>query len=70
VPDPTRRWAPLKQAAAQSGISYRTLLSWVAQGRIQAYRFGPRLLQVDLDELAALRVPVTPDTPGRARRAS
>ena len=66
----TPRWAPLKQAAAQSGISYRTLLSWIAQGHIQAYRFGPRLLQVDLDDLDALRVPVALDTQGRARRAS
>jgi excisionase family DNA binding protein len=62
----TPRFAPLKQAAATRGISYRTLLSWIAQGRIQAYRFGPRLLQVDLDELDALRVPVDLDTRGRA----
>lgn len=66
MPASTQRWAPLKQAAAQSGISYRTLLSWIAQGRIQAYRFGPRLLQVDLDELEALRIPVDLNTRGRA----
>ena len=63
----TPRFAPLKQAAATSGISYRTLLSWIAQGRIQAYRFGPRLLQVDLDELDKLRVPI--DRPAQ-RQAS
>jgi excisionase family DNA binding protein len=57
VSSATPRFTPLKQAAAQSGISYRTLLHWVRQGRIQAYRFGPRLLQVDLNELDALRVP-------------
>ncbi len=51
------RWAPLKPAAEQNGISYRTLLLWVNQGRIKAHRFGPRLLQVDLNELDALRVP-------------
>jgi excisionase family DNA binding protein len=70
MPAPARRFAPLKQAAAQNGISYRTLLLWISQGRIQAHRFGPRLLQVDLDELDALRVPVDLDTQGRARRAS
>jgi excisionase family DNA binding protein len=64
------RWAPLRQAAEQSGIKYRTLLKWISEGRIQAYRFGPRLLQVDLDDLDALRVPVALDTQGRARRAS
>jgi hypothetical protein len=66
----TRRWAPLKQAAAQNGIGYRCLLGWIRHGYIQAYRFGPRLLQVDLDELDALRVPVDLDTQGRVRRAS
>jgi excisionase family DNA binding protein len=70
MPASTQRWAPLKQAAADSGISYRTLLLWIRQGRIQAYRFGPRLLQVDLDELDALRVPVDLGTRRRARRAS
>jgi excisionase family DNA binding protein len=64
------RWAPLRQAAEQNGIKYRTLLKWISEGRIQAHRFGPRLLQVDLDDLDALRVPVDLDTQGRARRAS
>ena len=54
----TPRWAPLTQAAEQNGIDYRTLLSWIHQGRIHAYRFGPRLLQVDLNELDAQRVPI------------
>ena len=67
MPPATPCFAPLKQAAATRGISYRTLLSWIAQGRIQAYRFGPRLLQVDLNELDKLRVPV--DRPAQ-RRAS
>ena len=69
-PDPARRWAPLKQAAAENGIAYRTLLLWIRQGHIQAYRFGPKLLQVDLDDLDALRVPVDLDTQERTRRAS
>jgi hypothetical protein len=60
------RYVPLKQAAADNGIAYRTLLLWIRQGHIQAYRFGPRLLQVDLDELEALRVPVGLNTRGRA----
>ena len=66
----TPRWTPLRQAAEQNGIAYRTLLKWISEGRIQAHRFGPRLLQVDLDDLDALRVPVDLDTQGRARRAS
>ena len=54
----TPRFAPIRQAAEDNGIAYRTLLLWIARGEIQAYRFGPKLLQVNLDELAALRKPV------------
>jgi excisionase family DNA binding protein len=54
----TPRFAPIRQAAEDNGIAYRTLLLWIARGEIKAYRFGPKLLQVNLDELAALRKPV------------
>ena len=63
----TSRYAPIRQAAEANGIAYRTLLLWIARGEIQAYRFGPKLLQVDLDELAALRKPV--DLAARGDRA-
>lgn len=64
---PAPRWASIPKAAAENSISYRTLLLWIQQGHIQAHRFGPRLLQVDLNELDKLRVPV--DRPAQ-RRAS
>jgi hypothetical protein len=66
MPDPAPRWAPLKQAAAENGIHYRTLLYWIKHGLIQAHRFGPKLLQVDLNDLDAMRVPVEPTGPRRA----
>jgi hypothetical protein len=55
---PAPRWEGLPKAAAQNGILYRTLLMWIQRGHIQAHRFGPRLLQVDLNELDKLRVPI------------
>jgi excisionase family DNA binding protein len=69
----TERFAPIRQAAEANGIAYRTLLLWIARGEIQAYRFGPKLLQVNLDELAALRKPVRLNARGdraEARRSS
>ena len=69
----TPRFAPIRQAAEDNGIAYRTLLLWIARGEIQAYRFGPKPLQVNLDELAALREPVRLNARGdraEARRSS
>jgi excisionase family DNA binding protein len=37
----------------------RTLRRWIAAGRVPAYRLGPRLIKVDLDELDEFMRPVT-----------
>ena len=70
MPPATQCPAPAGNAT-ESRRSERHLLphpaAWIPQGHIQAYRFGPRLLQVDLNELDKLRVPV--DRPAQ-RRAS
>lgn len=46
----------LRRAAAHAGISEPTLKRLIEQGVVPAYRIGPTLIIVDLDELdAALR---------------
>lgn len=51
-----RKFAPLNEAAAHVGCSTKTLRRRIADGTLTGYRFGPRVLRVDLDELdAALR---------------
>lgn len=51
-----RRLVGLPEAAAYAGCSTKTLRRRVADGSITAYRMGPRLLRIDLNELdAALR---------------
>jgi excisionase family DNA binding protein len=48
----------LPEAAARCGVHYRTLRRWVAEGRIDAVRVGPRLIMIDPAELDKLVQPV------------
>jgi excisionase family DNA binding protein len=47
---PARR-ASITAAVAYAGVSRRTIYNWGQRGVITLYRVGPKLLQVDLDEL-------------------
>jgi excisionase family DNA binding protein len=49
------RWAFLKEAEAYSGVPVRTLRDWIARGWLPATRLGPKRIQVDLNDLDALR---------------
>lgn len=48
----------LADAADRCDVSYRTVRRWIADGRLNAVRVGPRLLKVDAAELAAILQPV------------
>jgi hypothetical protein len=52
------RLAPLTAASAYAGLSIKTLRRYIISGRITGYRVGPKLIQVDLDELDAITRPV------------
>lgn len=47
-----RALAPLDQAAAEYHVSKWTLRRMIARGEIAGYRIGPKLIRIDLDELA------------------
>ena len=49
-----RDWVSLSVAADRLSVSEKTLRRMIAQGRLTAYRFGPRLVRVDANELDAL----------------
>ena len=53
-----RRLSSLPDAADQYGVSAKTLRRYISAGRITGYRFGPRMLRVDLDELDAMMRPL------------
>ena len=54
---PARR-VPLADGSAYSHLSIKTLRRYIAAGLITGYRVGPKLLQVDLDEIDELVRPV------------
>jgi excisionase family DNA binding protein len=54
-----RRLRTLKVAAEYADVHPRTLRRWIAAGRVPAYRLGPRLIKVDLDDLDEFMRPVT-----------
>jgi excisionase family DNA binding protein len=57
-PPATRRLVGINQAAKYADVHPITLRRWVAAGRVPAYRAGPRLLKIDLNELDAMLSPV------------
>ena len=58
------RWARFNDAADYAGVPVRTLRDWVAKGRLPAYRIGPRQIQVNLNDIDALRVRIPTAEPG------
>ena len=52
------RPAPIQSTSKQYGVSEKTLRRYIAQGKITGYRFGPRMIRVDLDEVEALLQPI------------
>ena len=46
------------EAAGRLGVNYRTIRRWIAVGRIDAVRVGPRLLKIDAAQLERVMSPV------------
>jgi excisionase family DNA binding protein len=51
-------YGSIREAAAIVPCSERTVRRAVAQGLVPAYRFGPRILRIDLDGLVKAMRPV------------
>ncbi|MEH6820909.1 MAG: helix-turn-helix domain-containing protein [Dietzia psychralcaliphila] len=45
------RLISLQEAGDYYGVSVKTVRRWIAAGRLEGYRVGPRLLRVRLDSL-------------------
>ncbi|MCF3939069.1 helix-turn-helix domain-containing protein [Gordonia tangerina] len=60
-PTVSRRLESLTNAAEYADVSTRTIRRYIAAGRLTAYRVGPRLIKVDLNDLDAMLRPVGGD---------
>lgn len=50
---PHRR-VSMAEAAEYAGVSTKTIRRYIAAGRLTGYRFGPRMVRVNLAEVDAL----------------
>jgi excisionase family DNA binding protein len=48
----------LQESADLCNVDPRTIRRWIAAGRINAYRVGPRLIKIDVAELDKVLRPV------------
>ncbi|MDV6291495.1 helix-turn-helix transcriptional regulator [Rhodococcus aetherivorans] len=53
-----RRLVSVPQAAEYAGVCSKTIRRRISDGTISGYRFGPRLIRVDLDEIDAVLRPL------------
>lgn len=54
-----RRPVSIAVAAKYAGVHPRTIRRMISRGDVQGFRFGPRILRVDLDDIEAMlrRIP-------------
>jgi excisionase family DNA binding protein len=52
------QWGTVDQAATLLGVSTKTIRRRIADGSVDARRFGPRLIRVDLNRLIEFGRPV------------
>lgn len=51
-------WITPRAASSRSGVSVRTIHRWIAEGRLNAVRVGPRLIRVDAASVEAIAKPI------------
>ena len=50
-----------RETAQELGVSEKTVERWIAEGRLEAYRIGPRLVRVKRASLQSLQQPIHPN---------
>ncbi len=69
VNDDQPRFVPFPEACRYAGVGANTMRDWIRQGILPAYRIGPKLLQVDLNDIDRLRQRVPAARPTRRQSA-
>lgn len=44
------------------GVGHSTVRKWVAEGKLRAYRYGPRIIRIDAADLRKFRKQIAPAT--------
>ena len=57
-PKPPSRPVSIDVAAKHIGVDQRTIRRRIATGHLTGFRFGPRILRVDMAEVEAMLVPI------------
>ena len=65
-PEPEPRYALFGEAVDYANVPPGTMRDWIRRGLLPAYRIGPRLLQIDLNDIDRLRRRVPTAQPRRA----
>lgn len=52
------RTTSISATAERFDVTPKTVRRWIAEGRLTAYRVGPRLIRLDKDEVDALLTPI------------
>lgn len=55
-----------KQAAQRKQVSVKTIDRWISEGRIEALRYGPRLVRIPTESLDNLGQAIHPNFGGDA----
>ncbi len=55
---PQRTYESLAQAAERTHVSVKTLRRRISTGQLRAYRYGPRILRLDPNDVDKLMRPV------------
>ncbi len=58
-----RRYATIRETAVYMRLNERTVRVMIEDGRLRAYRMGPRIVRLDLNEIDAAMTPRTGDMP-------
>ena len=53
-----------KDAAERVGVSIKTIDRWIAEGLIEAYRYGPRLVRINPESIESLGKAIHPNFGG------
>lgn len=63
----TPRYASIPNAAEVLDVHHSTVRKWISEGRIRGYKFGERIIRVDLNDVEAMATPIATANRGASK---